>query len=193
MKTVNGRTAEFDIDDLFLNRWSPRAMSGEEITEEQLMTLFEAARWAPSSGNTQPWRFIYALKSDPEYQQLFNLLDEGNQEWCKNASALVLTISYHKDRWGDNKTHSFDAGAAWENFALQGSLMGLVVHGMGGLDRQRAKEEYQIPEDYTVEMMIAVGLPGDKSVLSEKNADRENPSPREPLEKFVFKGVFKKD
>lgn len=184
------RKPEYPIHKLFTDRWSPRAMSGEPITDEELMTLFEAARWAPSSYNNQPWRFIYAKRDTPHWDHLFDLMGEFNQSWTKNAAVLVVVIS-HKVFEYDGKparTHSFDAGAAWENLALQGTLMGLVVHGMQGFDYDKAAKGLNIPDDYKVEAMIAIGRPGKKQDLSEELQKREEPSDRKPVSEFVFEG-----
>src|SRR3979490_2365787 len=135
------RRSDYPIDPLFLDRWSPRAMSGEEITETELLTLFEAARWAPSSYNGQPWRILYARRDTGHWTLFFNLLVEINQTWAKNAAALAVLIS--KETFDHNGepaiTHSFDTGAAWANLALQGTLNGLVIHGMQGFDYGKAK------------------------------------------------------
>jgi len=190
-KEVNGRTTEYPIDDIFLKRYSPRAMSGEPISKEELMTLFEAARWAPSASNIQPWRFIYAMRGTPEFDKLFSFLIDFNKDWCIRASALIVTISYkltHKGTLG--VTHSFDTGAAWENFALQSSTMNLVAHGMQGFDYEKAKTELSVPDDYAVEMMIAVGKHGKIEDLPEALQPREKPSDRKPLEEIVFEGKF---
>lgn len=192
-KTVNGRNAEHDINDIFLNRYSPRAMSGESISKEELMTLFEAARWAPSASNIQPWRFVYAMRDTPEFDKLFSLLVQFNKDWCKNASALVVTISNNLDfKDKSSVSHSFDTGAAWENFALQASIMNLIAHGMAGFDYVKAKTELDIPEDYTVEMMIAVGKHGKVEDLPETLQTREAPSDRKKIEEFIFEGTFGK-
>jgi len=132
MKT--DRKADHKISPLILNRWSPRAMTGEEIPDEELMTLFEAARWAPSSFNNQPWRFIYTKINSESWDRFFNLLGERNQAWvknAKNAGALVVVIS-RKNFEHNNKpsiTHQFDSGSAWENLALQASSMDIVAQG----------------------------------------------------------------
>jgi len=187
------RIAEHKILDLILNRWSPRAMSGEAISNEELMSLFEAARWAPSSFDNQPWRFIYATRDSKHWNTFFNLLGDFNQSWCKNASVLMVVIS--ADNFSLNnkpsRTHSFDTGAAWENLALQGYSQGLVVHGMEGFDYDRAKKELNIPADYTVEAMIAIGKPGPITVLPEALQKREELSDRKKIEEFVFEGEFK--
>ena len=192
MKTINNRTTKYDINDIFLNRFSPRAMSGEKISVEELMTLFEAARFAPSLFNEQPWRFIYAFKDTPAFEKLFSFLMEGNKIWCKNASVLIVLISKKTNIKNEpNITHSFDAGSAWENLALQATNMGLISHGMAGFDYTKAKEELSIPDDYTVEMMIAIGKPGKIEDLPEPLQAREKPSDRKPLEKIVFEGKFR--
>src|SRR6266496_1112403 len=116
------RRANFPIEQLLLDRWSPRAMSGEEIGEEELMRLFEAARWAPSSFNAQQWRALYARRETEHWPLFFGLLVEANKVWARNAAVLVLFISRKTFDYNDEPsiTHSYDTGAAWENFALQG-------------------------------------------------------------------------
>ncbi len=148
IKGSEKRIADHPIDSLFLDRWSPRAMTGEDISREELMTLFEAARWAPSSYNGQPWRMLYARRDTKHWPLFFDLLVELNQNWAKNAAALVLFISRTHFDFNDKPapTHSFDTGSAWENLALQGWLKGFVVHGMQGFDYERAREELNIPE-----------------------------------------------
>jgi nitroreductase len=187
------RKPEYDVDEIFLNRWSPRAMSGEEISEDELMTLFEAAKWAPSSFNNQPWRFLYARRNTENWLPFFNLLAEFNQAWAKNASALIVITS--KKTFEHNgkpaRTHSFDAGAAWQNLALQGSARGLGVHGMQGFDYDKAREVLNVPDDCEVEAMVAVGKPGNKEELPEKLREREFPSARKKLSEIVFEGMFK--
>jgi nitroreductase len=186
------RKADHAIDQLFLDRWSPRAMSGEEIPESEFKVLLEAARWAPSSYNNQPWRILYAHRGSPHWQTFFNLMVPQNQEWTKNAAALIVFVS--KSTFDFNgkpyPTHSFDCGAAWENLALQGWLKGYVVHGMQGFDYDRAKADLKIPDEYRVEAMIAVGKPGKKENLSEQNQKREAPSDRKKLADIACEGPF---
>lgn len=187
------RKPEHNVDERFLNRWSPRAMSGEEIDEKTLFSLFEAAKWAPSSNNNQPWRFIYGRRNTKNWTTFFNLLAEGNQEWAKNAAVLIVVISKTTfDNGKPARTHTYDAGAAWENFALQGSLAGLVVHGMQGFDYDKAKEVLGIPVDYQVEAMIAVGKKGEKEALPAFLQERETPSARKSISEIAMEGVFKK-
>ncbi|OQA36450.1 MAG: malonic semialdehyde reductase [Candidatus Dependentiae bacterium ADurb.Bin331] len=184
------RKTDFPVEPIFIERWSPRALSPKEITDEELMPLFEAARWAPSSYNAQPWRFIYAKRGTENWNTLFNLMVPFNQAWACNASALVLMVSYkyfpHNGEF--SRTHAFDAGAAWQNFALQASQMGLVAHGMAGFDYDRAKIELNISDDYEILMMIAVGRPGNSEDLPADLRTREEPSIRKPVSTFAFEG-----
>ncbi len=186
------RQPDHSIQPLILNRWSPRAMSGETIEDEELMPLFEAARWAPSSYNAQPWRFIFAKRETEHWKPLFELLVEFNQSWAKDAAALVLIISHkvfeHNGKPSD--THSFDTGAAWENLALEGSARGLVVHGMQGFDYEKAKTVCNIPDDFQVEAMVAIGKPGNKEVLPPELQIKETPSTRKPLSELIMEGKY---
>ena len=189
------RKSEYPVDEIFLKRWSPRAMSGEEISHDELMSLLEAARWAPSSFNNQPWRFLYARRNTNNWELFFNLLVEGNKTWVKNAAALIVIVSKKTfDHNGNpSKTHSFDTGAAWQNLALQGSLKGLIVHGMQGFDYDKAREVLNIPDGYEVEAMVAVGKPGRKEDLPERLQQREVPSDRKNLSDIAFEGMFKEE
>ncbi len=186
------RESIYAISPLILNRWSSRAMTGEEISDQELMKLFEAARWAPSSYNNQPWRFVYAKKNSSHWATFFDLLALGNQEWTKNAAVLVVIVSHTIFEYDKrpSRTHSFDAGAAWENLALQGSIDGLVVHGMEGFDYELAQQKLNIPEEYSVEAMVAIGKYGNVEQLPKKLQDVDFPNDRKPLAELVFEGVF---
>lgn len=192
MNVKEYRKPEYDIDDLFIERWSPRAMSGEEISEPELFSLFEAARWAPSSFNAQPWRFLYARKNTKNWELFYNLMGDFNQSWTKNAAALIVVVSRknfeHNQKF--SRTHSYDTGAAWMSFALQGNLNGLVVHGMAGFDYDKAKNDLKIPDDFEVQAMIAVGKPGKKEELPEKIQKMEKPNSRKDVSEFVMEGTF---
>lgn len=186
------RTADYEINPLFLRRWSPRAMSGERIEDSELMRLFEAARWAPSSYNEQEWRFVYAARDTPHWQSLFDLLVEANQSWCKSASHLILIASRKKFSKNDkpNGVHSFDTGAAFQNLALQGADMGLVIHAMAGFDSEKARKDLGIPEVYAIDAMVAVGKSGSVADLPENFQELEKPSGRNKVEEFVSEGKF---
>lgn len=186
------RAADHPIENLFLDRWSPRAMSAEAVSEQELMALFEAARWAPSAYNNQPWRFLYAHRDSEHWPLFFDLLVEPNKVWCVNAGALIVIIS--KSTFDHNGkpslTHTFDCGAAWGSMALQGALKGLVVHGMQGFDYNRARTVLNVPDEYCVEAMAAVGRPGAAENLPEELRAREFPSDRKKLTETVREGRF---
>lgn len=186
------RKPEYPVEPLFVHRWSPRAMSGEPITVAELMRLFEAARWAPSSYNAQPWRFLWARRDTPHWPTLFGLLGEANRVWAQRAAALVVVVSrkLFEHNGQPARTYAFDAGAAWENLALQGSAMGLVVHGMQGFDYERARTELRVPAEFDVQAAIAVGRPGRVEDLPEPLRDREKPSPRKPVADIALEGGF---
>lgn len=196
MTTVGPRTSDHDIDPLFLERWSPRAFSGEVIPEPVLMQIFEAARWAPSAYNSQPWRFVYARKGTPSWDGMLSLLVEGNRIWCKEAGALIVIASNSmmlppgKDTPVPSYSHSFDTGAAWTNLALQATKLGWYAHGMVGFDRERAFAELGFVEGYRIEAAVALGRLGDKSKLPEALQAREAPNGRNPISASVFEGKF---
>lgn len=196
MTRANTRTADHPIDALFLERWSPRAFTSEAISERELLTLLEAARWAPSSFNSQPWRFLYARRDTAPWPTFLGLLSEYNQSWAKNAAALVILASKTTllprgaDKEVPSYTHSLDAGAAWANLALQATRSGWAAHGMAGFDVPRTAAELGVPAGYRVEVAIAIGRPGDKSLLPESLRAREQPSDRLPLSQLAREGRF---
>jgi nitroreductase len=188
------RKTGYAIDPLLKNRWSPRSMSGEEMSDEELFPLFEAARWAPSSYNNQPWRFLYAKRGTPEWQDFFDLMIPFNQSWTKNAAALVVVISRETFEHNNKPavTHSFDTGAAWMSLALEGTHHGYVVHGMEGFDYDKAKKALNIPDGYRVEAMVAIGKRAPKEKLPKELQEKEAPSTRRPLSEILIHGKFSK-
>jgi nitroreductase len=194
MTSFEGRNADHPIEPIFLERWSPRAFTGEKMDQETLLTIFEAARWAPSSYNSQPWRFVYAHRETPAWDKLFGLLLGGNPSWADRAAVLIVIASKIKmSPRGEEMvsySHSFDAGSAWQNLALQATRSGWHAHGMVGFDMARAATELGIPDGYRVEAMIALGKRGDKAVLSEQFQGMEAPNGRNPVESFAFEGRF---
>jgi nitroreductase len=190
------RQAGYDINPLFLQRWSARAFTNETISREQLLGLFEAARWAPSAYNAQPWRFIYALKDSPQWSSFLDLLIEFNRSWASKAAALVFIVSRTqfqapgKDTASPFPTHAFDSGAAWASLALQAQDTGWSAHAMAGFDQLRAREVLGIPDDYAIQAAIAIGRPGNPESLPEGLRAREFPSHREPLEQLIAEGRF---
>ena len=196
MTTVGPRTSDHDIDPIFLERWSPRAFTGEVIPEPVLMQMFEAARWAASAYNSQPWRFVYARRDTPSWEGMLSLFVEGNRSWCKEAGALIVIASDSlmlppgKDTKVPSHSHSFDTGAASANLALQATKLGWFAHAMVGFDRERAFAELGFTEGFRVEAAMAIGKLGDKSKLPESLRSRESPNGRKPLAETVFEGKY---
>ena len=186
------RDAAHPIETLFLRRWSPRAMSGEAVHDHELARLFEAARWAPSTYNEQEWRFRYAHREGAHWQSLFDLLLEGNRSWCGRAGVLlaIFARTTFSKNGKPNPVHAFDCGAAFENLALQGAAMGLVVHGMQGFDWDRAGEVLRAPAEFRIVAMAAIGRPGDPAQLPDELREREVPSGRRPIEQSAGEGPF---
>jgi nitroreductase len=169
-------------------------MTGESITDETLLSLFEAARWAPSSFNNQPWRFLYAKKDTPNWNIFFNLLSEGNRTWAKDAAVLVVIISRKNFEYNEKPsiTHQFDAGAAWENLALEASIKGIVSHGMQGFDYDKARKDLEVPSDFDVMAMIAIGIRGPPENLPPNLREKEFPNDRKELAEIVMEGRYRK-
>jgi nitroreductase len=196
VKGSERRHADHPIHTQFLDRWSPRAFSGDAVSETELFTLFEAARWAPSAGNGQPWRILYARRDTPQWPVFFDFLYDGNKVWATRAAALlvVLSDSMMDGKEGKppraNETHAFDAGAAWMSLALQGSLMDLGVHGMAGFDHEAVRAALGVPSRFHVNAMVAVGRPGSPELLPEPVRQREAPNDRRPVAQSVREGKF---
>jgi nitroreductase len=192
---MTARIADHEIDPLFLARWSPRAFDGSDLPDADLHAMLEAARWAPSAFNSQPWRFLYAKRGDANWARFLDLLIPWNQSWAHSASVLMFILS---DRMMEMKpgetspshSHSFDAGAAWACLALQATRMGYHAHGMSGVDFDRARVELAVPERFRVEAAAVVGKIGDPATLSERLQAREFPSGRKPVAEFAFSGNF---
>lgn len=193
-ETERSRKSTYQINPLILNRWSPRSMTGEELDNEEIMSLFEAARWAPSSYNNQPWRFIYAKRNTEHWDRLFSLLAEGNRAWAKNSALLVVVISRKNFEYNEKpaRTHQFDAGSAWENLALEAFSRGIVAHGMQGFDYDKARIDLEIPTDFEVMAMIAIGKKGPRENLSPELQEKEKFTDRKPLKDIVMEGIYRK-
>jgi nitroreductase len=177
------------VQDVILRRWSPRAFADKDVSGTQLKKLFEAARWAASSSNEQPWRFLVGLRGDETYQKIFAALVEFNQAWAKSAPVLVLSVA--KKTFTGNGTHDrhnlHDLGAAMANLALQATADGLHTHSMGGFDPEQVRASFGIPSDYEMGAVTAIGYFGDLSRLPERMLKTEiAPRQRKPLEEIVF-------
>lgn len=176
------RTSDLPVDPMFLDRWSPRALSPESISERDVQTLFEAARWAPSASNQQPWMFLFA-DDEAGRERVRSTLVEFNQAWAKTAPLLVVLLARTRNEKGEeNAWAGFDAGAAWMSLALQARKLGLYAHAMGGFDEEKVYEALPVERSQWSPMaVIAVGRLGDPSMLPAKLQAREKPSERKPL------------
>ena len=191
---LNGRVADTPVDPAFLDRWSPRAFSPEPLDDETVQSLFEAARWAPSASNEQPWIYLYATAED-ERHRFLAVLDDSNQVWVKNAPMIAFVIArLTRARSGKrNRTAQFDTGSSWMSLALEARRLGLYAHAMAGFDMDRAHETLQVPrEGYEIMAAIAIGKYGDPAALDEYNRAREKPSTRKHASEFAFEGPLPK-
>ncbi|QIR35429.1 nitroreductase family protein [Tolypothrix sp. PCC 7910] len=193
---MTNKTADtlYPVEELLRERWSPLAFSEEPVETDKLCTILEAAGWAASSYNEQPWSFIVATKDNPaEFQRLLDCLAEGNQEWAKNAPVLIISVAkLNFERNGVENRHAFhDVGAATTTLAIQAMALGLFIHQMAGFDVPKAKEVYSIPDGYEPVAAIALGYLGDPQTLSERLQQRELAlRSRKPLETYVFSGSW---
>lgn len=187
-------TTDHPIHELFRRRWSPRAFASRPVEPEKLASLFEAARWAPSSFNGQPWHFIVATKDDlAAFDRLLKCLRPQNIQWAQNAPVLIIAVaqlSLEEGR-GPNRHAFHDVGLANENLVLQAVALGLVAHQMAGFFPDKARETFDIPEGYEAVTAIAVGYPGDPEDLPPEVKARElQPRERRPLSAFVFSDAW---
>ena len=177
------------IHDLLRRRWSPRAFSERMVEPEILRSLFEAARWAPSSNNEQPWHFIVGTKSEvTAYDRLFQCLKEGNKKWAFRAPVLMLSVARlnFEDEGIPNRHALHDTGMAAFSLTMQATALGLVVHQMAGFEIDKARTDLEIPSEFEPVAMIAVGYPGDPSELPDYLRERElKPRERNAIGKFV--------
>jgi nitroreductase len=193
---VGARLASRPVASLFLSRWSSRAFTGEPISDDALFTLFEAARWAPSAFNSQPWRFVYAKRDTPVWPKFLSLLYPYNQSWAGAAAALVFVVSKSsfvppgKSEPTLSRSASFDAGAAWASLAFQAFLDGWTTHAMGGFDDEAARVALNVPADHRIEAVVAIGKRGDKQGLPERFHAGEMPNGRRPIAEAVFEAAF---
>lgn len=186
------RKAAYDIDPIYIKRWSPRSFTDQAIPDDVLYSLFEAARWAPSAANMQPWRFIIA-RTPADKENFLSFIDDGNVIWCQNAPVLVAVASRmdNPKSGKENRTHAFDTGTAWGFLALEANRKGLITHAMGGFDREKAKAALRLPKNFAVHAIVAIGYQGDKEALPKHLQEREQPSDRYDISTFVFEGMFK--
>jgi nitroreductase len=178
--------------DLIRDRWSPRAFSDKPVEPHLLASLFEAARWAPSSFNAQPWSYLVATKDHAEeFSKMLGVLVEFNAGWAKSAPVLALAVSHlnFKHNGAPNRNAFYDTGAASALLSIEATARGLVVHQMAGFDPIAAKREYDIPQEYEAIAALAIGYPGDPQSLPDKLRETETgPRSRKPISEFVMSG-----
>ena len=193
-KSVSPRYSDRNVAPMFLDRWSPRAFTDTEIDDQVLLSFFEAARWAPSSMNAQPWRFVFAKRNGAGWASFLATLSNTNRSWARQAAALVAFVSKETLLFGDQEvvspTHSFDTGAAWMSFTLQANLSGWHTHGMAGFDNEALRRALAVPPKFRIDAVAAIGKLGDSDTLPEALKAREFPSDRKSLGDLVFKGAF---
>lgn len=184
--------AHYPIHELISERWSPRAFAARPVEREKLQSLFEAARWAPSAGNKQPWSFIFATEEDAEaHARVVEALNEGNVIWAQHAPVLVVTVAQLYPYPGKEYVSFYDLGMAAGNLHTQAVALGLATHPMGGFDAAKLRASLNIPEGYEIPSVIAIGYPGSMENLSETLREREaQPRTRKPQQEFVFEGVW---
>lgn len=182
------------IHELLQRRWSPRAFADRMVEPEQLQSLFEAARWAPSSNNEQPWHFIVGTKADPAaHDRLVACLKEGNRKWAFRAPVLILSVARmnFEDEGTPNRHAWHDTGMAALSLCLQATALGMVAHQMAGFEIEKARTDLGIPAGYESVAMIAVGYPGDPATLPDYLRERElKPRERKPVTEFVSDGTW---
>lgn len=185
---------EHPIHELLARRWSPRAFAERAVEREKLLSLLEAARWAASSFNEQPWAFLVATRaSREEFERMLGCLAEGNQRWAQRAPVLMLSLAKMSfDRSGKPNRHAFhDVGQAAANLTVQATALGLHVHQMAGIEVEKIRQTYSLPEGWEPVAGLAIGYLGDPSTLSERHRQSETaPRTRKPLDSFVFTGRF---
>lgn len=191
---LNTRVPDHPVAEIFPARWSPRAFSEAVMTEDEVLSLLEAARWAPSASNVQPWRFAWGLRGDAGFAAIAGALVPFNRAWAEKASALIVVAS-RRVRDGsegvvDNPWHGFDAGTAWGYLAMQAQMSGFHAHAMGGFDHAVAAQALGLPEDHALHAVVAVGKLGDPARLPEALRARETPSLRLPLAALAGRGQF---
>lgn len=182
---ATARSADHPVDAQFILRWSPRAFDGSAMTKADMLTLLEAARWAPSASNSQPTRFVWALRGEDGFARILQSLAASNRVWADKAAALIVVGSRNAvEREGTMValgTHAFDAGAAWMSLALQAHLKGWFAHAMGGFDKADAAQAVNLPEHHTLHAVVALGRLGTPDLLPEPHRTREMPNGRLPL------------
>lgn len=193
-KIENQRQLQYNIDPLFIERWSPRAIDPTPLKDDVVKAIFEAARWSMSCYGEQPWLFLYTV-SEPDRKLYLELLVEFNQQWAKDAPLLGFIFAKRRFSQNDkpNDWAGFDCGAAWMALTIQARKLGLYTHGIGGFYKDKVYEALGVPEtDYDAICAFTVGAYGDRDKLPEEMQKSEQPSERKPLDSIIIQGKFNK-
>lgn len=196
MKNIKKAETSYNIHPLIAQRWSPRAFSDKPVAKENILKLFDAARWASSSFNEQPWRFLIGIKGDESYGKLLETLAEFNQQWAQNAPVLIIACGkkIFSKNGKENRHYAYDTGQAMANLALQATADNLYIHQMAGFSRSKAVELFSIPEDFEPLTACALGYIGDPGMLDEKNQKSENSTrSRKPLDQIIFSEEWERE
>lgn len=186
---IKRAVTDYPLIDSIINRWSPVVFSNKPIVHEDLMTVLEAARWAPSSRNEQPWRFLYGFNGDDIFKKIYDTLMEGNRIWAKNAAVLIAVFAekFYSHNQKPNKHYFYDTGAACAILQIQAISMGIYSHTMGGFSPKKLVEYFSIPENLDSATVIAMGYPGDPGSASKELAERDlTKRTRKDLHKIIL-------
>lgn len=192
IELIKQPATDYPVHPLVASRWSPRAYDPRPVEKEKLQRIFEAARWAASSSNIQPWYFLIGFKGDAVYQRIFETLVEFNQDWAIHAPVLALAIAKTtNNRGGQNRSYAYDLGQAVATLSLQATAEGVYAHQMGGFDAEAAELAFEIPEEYKVLVVFTLGYLGDAEILNPNLFKLEiSPRSRRAASESVFTGSF---
>jgi len=186
--------SDFPVHELIRERWSPRAFADKSVPQDVLRSIFEAARWAPSSFNEQPWAFIVATKDGKEnFEKMLSVLVDFNVQWAKSAPVLALAVAKlaFANNNAPNRNAQYDTGAATALLSVEATARGLAVHQMAGFDAEKARQAFGVPKGWELLAAIAIGYPGDPASLPAPLKDREMaPRTRKPIAEFVMAGQW---
>ncbi len=191
----NGRKPDHPVTPMFPSRWSPRSFTDREMSVAEVMSLLEAARWAPSASNHQPWRLVWARRGEAGFAAIADTLTGNNPLWAGKAAVLFAvaskdTVTNREGAEVPNRTAGFDTGAAWMSLALQAQEMGLFAHAMAGFDKDRLAAAVDLPEGHTLQCVVAAGEQGPAEALPDHLREREKPSGRKPVGEISVRGRF---
>lgn len=192
INSLKQAVTDYPVNELIARRWSPRAYDQRKVETEKLQRIFEAARWAASSSNLQPWYFLVGFSGDDVYAQIFNSLVEFNRLWVIHAPVLAVAISKTTNSRGDvNPSHAYDLGQAMALLSMQATEAGVYVHQMGGFNKDTVASAFNIPDEFKVQVAFTLGYLSDAEILHPNLQKLElSPRTRRPISESVFTGSF---